>query len=268
MVLTDFVFAMSTHRGRVRAGNEDACDASPELATFIVCDGMGGARAGEIASHFATETFLAVLANNLFPLADPGLTRGDRLRDAIRAANTTVYRKAHSSPEFEGMGTTLVSLIFEQGHSAPPCTDGTPDPVGTLWIAHVGDSRCYLHRSSVTHLITLDHSIVEEQVRAGVITRAEAETSPLRHVITRAVGSSAHVDPEIQTVDAYSGDLLLLASDGLNRELTDDDIDHVLAQLPESPTEADLKATCDALIQAVNNNGGHDNVTVLLVHIG
>ena len=267
MDLNDFVFAMSSHRGRVRAGNEDACDASAELATFVVCDGMGGALAGEIASHLATHTFFATLSTKPFPSHEPAMTAGDRLRDAIRTANTTVYRKAHSSHEFEGMGTTLVSLTFEQGHAAPPSTDGTPDPVGTLWIAHVGDSRCYLHRSSITHLITFDHSVVEEQVRAGMITRAEAETSPLRHVITRAVGSSAHVDPEIQTVDGYSGDLLLLASDGLNRELTDEDINHFLSQIPDPPTEADLRTACDNLIAAVNHNGGHDNVTVLLVAI-
>ena len=271
MGLTDFSFAMSSHRGRVRSGNEDACDASPELATFVVCDGMGGALAGEIASHLAAETFLNVLSGAM-PAAEYGgllphpLTPGDRLRDAIRTANLTVYRKAHSSVEYEGMGTTLVTFHLEMGHSAPPSEDHI-DPVGTFWIAHVGDSRCYLYRSNLLHLITFDHSVVEEQIRAGMITRAEAEVSPLRHVITRAVGSSHRVDPEIQTVDAYSGDLILLASDGLNRELTDEDIDHFLRQVPEDPTESDLNAGCQNLIMAANQNGGHDNITVLLAHI-
>jgi len=272
MGLNDFVHAMSTHRGRVRAGNEDACDANPDLATFVVCDGMGGALAGEIASHLATQTFFAVLSGEMPPMepssAQSGnITPGDRLRDAIRTANVTVYRKAHSSYEFEGMGTTLVSLTVEFRKPTAPSEEGFPDPVGTLWIAHVGDSRCYLHRSNLTHLITFDHSVVEEQVRAGMITRDEAENSPLRHVITRAVGSSHRIDPEIQTVDAYSGDLLLLASDGLNRELTDEDIDHFLSQVPNHPTESDLKTCCQNLIEAVNYNGGHDNVTVLVVHI-
>ncbi len=272
---------MLSHPGRVRKGNEDACAASPPAGLFVVCDGMGGAAGGEVASHLATET----LVSHLLPpdpaseaLKDPEApkparqtTPQSRLTAAIQAANHLVYQKSRHTPELAGMGTTLVALLH-----APPTTPA-PEPKVTsgsvtlrpiapsLWLAHVGDSRCYLYRNRELSQLTDDHSLVEEQLRAGQITADEAARSPMRNFITRAVGSAPTVDIDIQSLRPQPGDLYLLASDGLNRELTDPEIAMLLADIPSPPTQPYLAATCKALVVAANQNGGRDNITVLLL---
>jgi protein phosphatase len=148
------------------------------------------------------------------------------------------------------MGTTLVAALWDD-HA------GTP----TLWLAHVGDSRCYRLRRGTLELLTQDHSLVEEQVRAGMITRTQAGRSPIRNIITRAIGSQPTVEPEIAAHTAQSGDLYLLASDGLTRELEDAEIAHLLAHTAGTA----LESACQALIDAANAHGGRDNITVLLV---
>ena len=243
---------MLSDTGLVRKGNEDACAVSLDLGAFVVCDGMGGAAAGEVASSLAAETFLT----NLDP-ADAAPSA--RLTTAIETANYAVFHKARHQLELSGMGTTLVALLH-------PPANSTPNPESpTLWLAHVGDSRCYLYRSRELTQLTNDHSLVEEQLRAGQITAYEAARSPMRNYITRAVGSQATVDIDIQPLTPLPGDLYLLASDGLNRELTDADIATVLADVPSPPTTPYLAAAAKALITAANQHGGHDNVTVLLV---
>ena len=135
----------------------------------------------------------------------------------------------------------------------------------TLWLANVGDSRCYLRRRGYLEQLTSDHSLVEEQVRAGQITAAQAAQSPMRNLITRAIGSQATVEADIHGHRPQSGDLYLLASDGLTRELTDEDIAAILADVPVTATQANLNAACKALVNAANAHGGNDNITVLLV---
>jgi len=255
-------FAMLSHRGRVRQTNQDACAALPEHGAFVVCDGMGGAAGGEVASHLASETFLNSLAHSRRkpskttsskPLDSAGPYPPNhprtRLQQAICAANHAVFQRAQRSRALHGMGTTLVALLWDEA------------PTPTLWLAHVGDSRCYLFRRGALQQLTLDHSLVEEQVRAGLLNRSQAANSPIRNIITRAIGSQPSVDAEIAAHTPESGDLYLLASDGLTRELTDVQIALVLAQA-SGPT---LEAACQALIDAANKNGGHDNITVLLV---
>ncbi|HEX7158833.1 MAG TPA: protein phosphatase 2C domain-containing protein [Edaphobacter sp.] len=288
------IYAMLTHRGRVRRVNEDACAAAPTHGVFVVCDGMGGAAGGEIASHLAAETFLAHLSNaagnasgaNAGSGANEGSanagssarTRSSarmetRLKAAVEAANEAVYRQARHSPQLAGMGTTLVGLLHapltsagpEGGRSANNHTNSRASDPPTLWLAHVGDSRCYLRRRGRLMLLTTDHSLVEEQVRAGQITPQQAAESPMRNLITRAVGSQATVEPEIQGYNPLPGDLYLLASDGLNRELSDEAIEEVLMRVPEYATERSLNAACKALVNAANECGGGDNVTVVLV---
>ncbi len=263
---------MSSHPGRVRKGNEDACAASPEAGAYVVCDGMGGAAAGEVASHLAAETFLSQLRSSGSD-ANPDQKPQARLNAAIHAANQVIFQKAHLEPELSGMGTTLVALLHSPVPPTPqsPQSDSQPDaPITirpappTLWLAHVGDSRCYRRRGRELTQLTADHSLVEEQIRAGYITEAEAMFSPMRNVITRAVGSQEHVDVEIQGHRPRIGDLYLLASDGLNRELSSDDIAMVLSNIPTPATEPYLAAACESLIKAANHNGGHDNITVLL----
>lgn len=257
-------FAMLSHRGRVRRSNQDACAALPEHGVFVVCDGMGGAAGGEVASHLATEAFLDCLAQ-------PGSATQARARlaEAIRVANQAVYRQAQRSPSLHGMGTTLVALLWEDA------VDGS-----VLWLAHAGDSRCYRLRSGTLQLLTQDHSLVEEQVRAGVLSRVQATVSPMRNIITRAIGSEPMVEPEIAAHSAQRGDLYLLASDGLSRELDDGEIAQILTRTadpaalaaarrdpvrPGEAVQAALDAACRALIDAANAKGGLDNITVVLV---
>jgi protein phosphatase len=253
-------FAMLSHPGQIRHANQDACAALPEIGAFVICDGVGGAAAGEVASHLATEAFLNSLAhpartpkaaptgqpNGLHPAHHPHT----RLLQAVRAANHAVFQRAQRSRALRGMGTTLVALLWEDSSDA-----------SVLWLAHVGDSRCYLFRQGILRLLTQDHSLVEEQVRAGQLTRAQAESSPIRNIITRAVGTQPTVEPDIAAHAVQPGDLILLASDGLTRELQDAAISLILADA----SAANLDATSQALIDAANTAGGRDNITVLLV---
>jgi PPM family protein phosphatase len=260
-------FAMLSHRGRVRHVNQDACAANPAIGAFIVCDGMGGAAAGEVASHLASEAFLHSL--NLHPTHPPRRASSrsapaieavpaqfppdhphTRLHEAARAANHAVFRHSRKSRSLHGMGTTLVAALWDDAAYAP-----------TLWITHIGDSRCYRFRRGALQLLTEDHSLVEEQIRAGLLDRVQAAASPIRNIITRAIGSQPIVEPDIAAHETQSGDIYLLASDGLTRELDDDDIARILANTSSSA----LEPACQALIDAANTRGGRDNITVLLI---
>jgi PPM family protein phosphatase len=284
-------YAMLSHRGKVRRGNEDACGAQPSAGAFVVCDGMGGAAAGEIASHMAVERFLESLASTGSASSGHVLNSAakepvaassakgessrikrvksarthladaprERLEAAVHAANHTVYQHSKQSRHLRGMGTTLVAALVEESHSAAP---------PNLWLAHVGDSRCYLLRQGALHLLTEDHSLVEEQIRAGMLSRVQAVSSPIRNIITRAVGSQASVEAEIVSRAVEPGDLYLLASDGLTRELEESEIAAVLSgAIPGGAvSEAALNAACHDLIDAANAAGGGDNITVLLLY--
>jgi PPM family protein phosphatase len=229
-----------TDCGHVRRANEDFFVMRPEAGTFVVCDGMGGAAAGETASHLAAETAAAALIK-----AKPGPAA---LREAVRLANTTVYERARQDRRLEGMGTTLVALSLSGN---------------TAWVGHVGDSRCYRWRAGALERLTQDHSLVEEQIRIGRMTREEARRSPMQNVITRAVGTRAEVVADIQEFPVQRDDLFLIASDGLTRELTDAAIGSIL-----QAAESDLQAVCGALIEAANAAGGRDNITCVLVRAG
>lgn len=231
-----------THKGRVRAGNEDAFLCNPDAGIFVVCDGMGGAAAGEVASRLAAENANAALlageASAAFSTAD--------VREAVAAANTAVFSRASSDRRLEGMGTTLVMLALS---------------ATTALVAHVGDSRCYLWRDEALMRLTADHSLVEEQVRLGQITRKQAERSALQHVITRAIGTAADVLPDVEQVEVRTGDLFLLASDGLTKELGDAELAGMLG------AAASEQQIGEALIAAANAAGGRDNITCVLVRI-
>jgi protein phosphatase len=264
---------MLTHRGRVRHGNEDTCAAAPEAGAFVVCDGMGGAAAGEVASTLAADTFLAHLTPPVrgTEAAKPQV----RLNAAIQAANQAVYQQSRQSAKLAGMGTTLVALLHApilngkniKRRTASDHTNSRVTDPPTLWLGHVGDSRCYRRRRGRLEQLTHDHSLVEEQLRAGQITAAQAARSPMRNLITRAIGSQATVEADIQSHRPQPNDVYLLASDGLTHEVDDEEISKILAAIPRPPTGRSLTAACEALITAANRNGGRDNITVLLVAV-
>ena len=244
MSANHLIYAMLTHRGRVRHGNEDTCAAAPEIGAFVVCDGMGGAAAGEIASTLAADTFLA----NLAPSAKGSQTASPeaRLNAAIQAANQAVYQQSRQSHKLAGMGTTLVGLLHAPIGNGGSAKRRTPsdhtnsrvtDPP-TLWLGHVGDSRCYRRRRGRLEQLTHDHSLVEEQLRAGQITAAQAARSPMRNLITRAIGSQATVEADIQSHRPQPNDVYLLASDGLTHEVEDEEISAILADHPEAADES------------------------------
>ncbi len=233
-------FAMFSDVGRLRSGNEDLCAAEPEHRIFVVCDGMGGAAAGEVASLLAAEAFIAHLT------ATPNGISELLLQSAVDAANARVHRQSQQ-PGLRGMGTTLVALAFSAE--------------GTLWLTHVGDSRCYRLRGRELRPLTRDHSLVEEQVMAGQLTAEQAELSPMRNIITRAVGASPEVQAEIRRLHTQPGDLYLLASDGLTRELPEAVISRLLQ------ANEHLEELCRSLVGAANAAGGRDNISVLLLRI-
>jgi PPM family protein phosphatase len=235
-----------TSTGRVRTGNEDAFGFLPGDGIYVVCDGMGGAAGGEIASRLAVDTVLHRMAAG----DGAGSNARDRIHEAIAEANRIVLERADREPGLYGMGTTLVALMVGPA----------PEP-GKALIAHAGDSRCYLFRRGKLSLCTHDHSLVDEQMRLGTMTREEAERSPFRSVITRAIGTQETVSEEILEMDTEPGDLFLLCTDGLTREVPEEEIARVLG------IGNDLQRAVELLVDQANEAGGRDNVTCLLVHV-
>lgn len=225
--------------GKVRASNEDAYGYCLDAGVFAVCDGMGGAAAGEVASRIAVDTLVERLCA-VTSLED----RRQALEESIAAANHLVYTHSAQDASLHGMGTTLVAVAIQ---------------VGKALIGHVGDSRCYLFRAGQLKRQTDDHSLVDEQVRLGHMTQADAEHSPLRNVITRAIGTQKSVQPEITDLPLEAGDILLLCSDGLTREVPETRITSIL----RGP--GTIEKLCQQLIDAANDAGAHDNVTAVLI---
>lgn len=233
-----------TSTGRVRTGNEDAFGYLPDHGIYVVCDGMGGAAGGEIASRLAVDTVLHRIETG----NGTGGSARDRIHNAIAEANRAVLERADREPGLFGMGTTLVALMVGL------------EP-GRALIAHAGDSRCYLFRHGNLSQCTHDHSLVDEQLRLGTMTREEAERSPFRSVITRAIGTQDTVAEEILEMETEPGDLFLLCTDGLTREVREEEIARVLG------AGKDLQRAAERLVEEANEAGGRDNVTCLLVHM-
>jgi protein phosphatase len=234
-----FAAAAVTDRGRKRPSNEDAFGYSVEHGVYVVCDGMGGAAAGEVASSLAVDDMMGTLTRR--PGTAPLIADAEQ---AVAAANLSIFTRAERSQKLSGMGTTLVALLVEER---------------SAWILNVGDSRGYRLRNSQLEQITVDHSLVEEQIRMGRMSRDEAQRSPIRNVITRALGTQNNVSPDVFELEVEPGDTYLLCSDGLTRELSDSLIESLLS------VGASLEEICTRLVSAANQAGGHDNITCLLV---
>lgn len=229
--------ATRTDVGRQRRGNEDSLFARAPV--FVVADGMGGAQAGEVASRIAVEAF------------EPGLPDGggaeQRLATRIREANVRIYELASEDRARAGMGTTLAAALVGE------------DEVS---IAHVGDSRAYLFRDGALERLTRDHSLVDELVRRGELTAEQAAEHPQKSIITKALGPEREVEPDTYTHAARAGDVFLLCSDGLTSMIDDDRVARVLRTTP------DLRRAARELIDAANEAGGRDNITVILFRLG
>ena len=233
----------ATHEGQLRAQNEDHAHAGEGL--FVVADGMGGHLAGEVASEMAVdrldERLPMTTANSL-----------DDVVDAISQANTEIYNDSIDDPDRAGMGTTITAIaVVSDPH------DGE-----AFAVANVGDSRSYVLRHGRLRQLTIDHSFVQELVAEGAITRDEARTHPRRNIVTRALGIEPYVRVDSWTMPIIRGDRFVLCSDGLVDEITDEAITDVLNEHADDP-----EAAAQALVDAANDAGGRDNITVVVVDV-
>jgi protein phosphatase len=233
-----------TDKGLLRPHNEDALLLIDTHGVFAVADGMGGHAAGEVASHLAVEAIEETLAKRTEQLE---VSIPELLLQAVEDANQRIARQMDEHPECRGMGTTVVIAVVHGGH---------------FWVAHVGDSRAYLLRDNELRQLTTDHSLVNELVRLGMLSREQAARDPRRNVVTRALGSGTVVVPDIQHEQLLAGDRILLCSDGLTTMLGDRTIRELLSQ-----PDLSLDEICTRLVQAANDAGGEDNVTVVLVEL-
>lgn len=246
--------AGKTDVGCVRTNNEDNFGYDLSHGIFVVCDGMGGQAAGEVASKLGVDTLLSYFRNGqpsaetpqTMPAQDGLSSRGKALAGAIGLANQTIYQAGQQQAAQAGMGSTVVAALV----------DGN-----ALSIANVGDSRIYLIRQDVIQQLTQDHSLVMEQVRRGIITREQAEHSEVQNIILKALGSEETVDPDVEDLVVVADDILLMNSDGLTKYVRDEEILKLVTAAPS------LEQACDALIQAAKDRGGDDNITCLLVKI-
>jgi PPM family protein phosphatase len=243
-----------TDTGRVREHNEDMIAFDGELGLVVLADGMGGYNAGEVASGIAVKTVFNLIRESIdrenLNLADDhsGMSRPSIiLRDAIQRANKIIYQTARSQPHCEGMGTTVVAALFFDDRVS---------------IAHVGDSRIYRVRGGAIEQITLDHSLLQELVDRGFYSPEEAQRASNKNYVTRALGVESNVEVEIQQHPVHKGDIYLLCSDGLSDMVEDDDM-----ALTVSTFGANLNSVAQHLIQLANDNGGKDNISVVMAQV-
>ena len=245
--MMQYLFCAHTDTGRVRANNEDAVVFDAEMAVGVLADGMGGYNAGEVASSMATDfikTELSKWLSEAGPLAQLAhLKRAMEL--CVHNANLAIYHSALNNPHHAGMGTTLVLGVF----------------LGeTLLLGHIGDSRCYRIRAGLCEKLTKDHSFLQEQMDAGLMTPLQAACSPHRNLVTRALGVENSVLLELGQHRVEPNDVYLMCSDGLSDMLADDEMLEVLQNIASHPEKA------VRLVDLANAKGGRDNISVLLVH--
>ncbi|MBV8666545.1 MAG: Stp1/IreP family PP2C-type Ser/Thr phosphatase [Burkholderiaceae bacterium] len=250
--LVELQVAAKTDTGLVRPHNEDSFAYSKEAGLVVLADGMGGYSAGEVASAIATSTLHESLTEQLRNHDWNGHVNHVKfvqqlLTRSVSRANTAILDSARSEPRYRGMGTTLVAAIFHADR---------------VTVAHVGDSRAYRLRRGTLTQITRDHSVLQEQIDAGLIEAEQARFSPHRNLVTKAMGIDYEVQAEIHDHQTEPDDLYLLCTDGLSDMLSTKEIAQIL-----HGTSSNLDAACDALIARANENGGKDNTSVILVGV-
>jgi protein phosphatase len=246
--------ASATHTGMVRSHNEDAIAADGGVGLAVLADGMGGYNAGEVASGIAvalitSEMRQAIPKTNLHALSqeEGDLQAVRMLKGVVTKTNTSIFESANSQPQYAGMGTTLVVALFRDNRVS---------------VAHIGDSRLYRMRNERLDKVTRDHSLLQEQIDSGMLSKEAARRSQNKNLVTRALGIEPEVEPEIHTYDAQPGDIYLLCSDGLNDMVEDEDIELTLNAMGSN-----LPLAANQLVQMANDNGGRDNISVILVKI-
>lgn len=247
--------AVLSHPGLRREANEDAVCARPDIGLYLVADGMGGHAAGEVASRIAAQAIENFIHDTKdadvnttwpFPYNTTISLDGNRLVAAFRLANRKLTVAMQGDDALRGMATTAAALLVNKGK-----------PV----VAHVGDSRLYLWRKGALTQVTQDHSWVNEQVRAGVLTETDAKSHPWRHVVTRALSGGDDPEVDVTEIDVEHGDRLLICSDGLSGVVPMDRLSAIIGRLDP------LDTTCQALIDAANQAGGPDNITVAMLQV-
>jgi len=237
-------FAAATDTGCKRKNNEDSFGYNTDPHLYVVCDGVGGALAGEVASNTAVRNFIESFDAQTQATQQPELPIESRLLHSIEHANRAVRDLSASDPRFSNMGTTLVCA----------CIDGTRAVIG-----NVGDSRAYLIRDGACVQITQDHSLIEEQLQNGLLTQEMAEKSSLQSVITRAIGMAETVEPDFFAATLQAEDMLLLASDGLTRYLDPAEIASIAAG------DLELPVICKQFVECAKQRGGADNITCIVL---
>ena len=246
--------ASHTDPGMVRSNNEDSIASIAEKGLVVLADGMGGYNAGEVASGMATTVITTELRQWLeqHEPQEPDPQNGQKaamkiLQEQVTKANTSIYQASQSQPQYAGKGTTLVIALFYDNK---------------MMVAHIGDSRLYRMRGDEFSQVTKDHSLLQEQIDAGMLTKEQAKHSANKNLVTRALGIDPAVEAEIHEYDTLPGDIYLLCSDGLSDMVSDEDIGMALQALG-----ANLNLAVQQLVQMANDNGGRDNVSVILVKI-
>ena len=255
MNLTDVLeISSATDPGMVRSHNEDSVAADAANGVVVLADGMGGYNAGEVASGMATTVIVTEMQQVMTKVQPYEIDEKNgqqvaarMVRDQVLKANTSIYQAAQSQPQYAGMGTTLVVCLFFDNR---------------VLVAHLGDSRLYLMRDGRFSQVTRDHSLLQEQIDSGLITPEQAKHAQHKNLVTKALGIDPSVEPEIHEYPAKPGDVYLLCSDGLCDMVEDDDI-----ALAVQTFGNNLKMAASHLVQMANDNGGRDNVSVILVRV-
>jgi len=239
--------AGKTDIGMKRKTNQDSIYLNAQKHIFVVADGMGGHKAGDLASQMAVKHIPEYL------LAHPGEEPDKVCRESIRHANLTIKTKSDTSEDFTGMGTTSVLFYFKGAH---------------LYLGNVGDSRAYLVNSHKLYQLTRDHSLVQEKLNLGIYNREQAAADPHKNVLVRTVGFEPEVDVDAFTYKVHRNDIFLSCSDGLHGKVSDADILYIINTNipdPSKASEAQVQKVVDLLVDQANANGGNDNISVILV---